>query len=67
MIPKFKVRSKVRKIFKNHNLLEVYSVRMYKIDPYFYEQYENNMQVDNNEHKCILFKIDIYFSEFSLA
>ena len=67
MIPKFKVRSKVRKIFKNHNLLEVYSVRMYKIDPYFYEQYENNMQVDNNEHKYILFKIDIYFSEFSLA
>ena len=67
MIPKFKVRSKVRKIFKNHNLLEVYSVRIYKSDPYFYEQYENNIQVDNNEHKYILFKIDIYFSEFSLA
>ena len=67
MIPKFKVKSKIRKIFKNHNLLEVYSVRIYKIDPYFYEQYENNIRVDNNEHKYIFFKIDIYFSEFSLA
>ena len=67
MIPKFKVKSKIRKIFKNHNLLEVYSARIYKIDPYFYEQYENNVQVDNNEHKYILFKTDIYFSEFSLA
>ena len=67
MIPKFKVKSKIRKIFKNHNLLEVYSVRIYKIDPYFYEQFENNIQVDNKEHKYILFKIDIYFSQFFLA
>ena len=67
MIPKFKVKSKIRKIFKNHNLLEVYSVRIYKIDPYFYEQFKNNIQVDNKEHKYILFKIDIYFSQFFLA
>ena len=67
MIPKFKVKSKIRKIFKNHNLLEEYSVRIYKIDPYFYEHYEKNIQVDNNERKYILFKIDIYFTDFSLA
>ena len=67
MIPKFKVKSKIRKIFKSHNLLEEYSVRIYKIDPYFYEHYEKNIQVDNNERKYILFKIDIYFTDFSLA
>ena len=67
MIPKFKVKTKIRKIFKSHNLLEEYSVRIYKIDPYFYEHYEKNIQVDNNERKYILFKIDIYFTDFSLA
>ena len=67
MIPKFKVKSKIRKIFKSHNLLEEYSVRIYKIDPYFYEHSEKNIQVDNNERKYILFKIDIYFTDFSLA
>ena len=64
MIPKFKVKSKIRKIFKNHNLLEEYSVRIYKIDPYFYEHYDKNIQVDNNQRKYILFKIDIYFITF---
>ena len=38
--PEFEVKSKIGKIFKNHNLLEEYSVRIYKIDPYFYEHYE---------------------------
>ena len=67
MIPKFKVKSKIRKIFKNHNVLEEYSVRIYKIDPYFYEHYQKNIQVDNNERKYILFKTDVYFTDFSLA
>ena len=67
MIPKFKVKSKIRKIFKNHNVLEEYSIRIYKIDPYFYEHYEKNIQVDNNERKYILFKTDVYFTDFSLA
>ena len=67
MIPKFKVKSKIRKIFKNHNVLEEYSVRIYKIDPDFYEHYEKNIQVDNNERKYILFKTDVYFTDFSLA
>ena len=44
-IPKcseFEVKSKIGKIFKNHNPLEEYSVRIYEIDPYFYEHYKKN-------------------------
>ena len=36
--PEFEVKSKIGKIFKK--LLEEYSVRIYKIDPYFYKHYE---------------------------
>ena len=67
MIPDFEVRSKIQKIFNRYNPFEEYSVRIYKIDPYFYEQYEKYIQVEDNERKYILFKIDIYFSECSLA
>ena len=67
VITDFEVRSKLVKIFNNHNPLEEYSVKIYKIDPYFYEQYEKSTQIDDNEHKYILFKIDIYFNECSLA
>ena len=66
--PKFEVKSKIGKIFKNHNPLEEYSVRIYKIGPYFYEHYEKKkIQVHNNGCKYILFRIDIYFSECFLA
>ena len=61
------VRSKVLKIFKTYNSLEEYSVKIYKIDPYFYECYEKHLKADDNEHKYIPFKIDIYFSDYSLA
>ena len=40
--PELKVKSKIEKIFKNHNFLEEYSVKIYKIDPYFYKHYEKN-------------------------
>ena len=40
--PEFEVKSKIGKIFKKHNTLEEYSVRIYKIDPYFYKHYEKN-------------------------
>ena len=33
--PEFEVKLKIGKIFKNHNPVEVYSVKIYKIDPYF--------------------------------
>ena len=47
MIPKFKipecpeheVKSKIGIIFANEKILEEYYVKIYKIDPYFYEHY----------------------------
>ena len=40
--PEFEVKSKIGKIFKKHNPLEEYSVRIYEIDLYFYEHYKKN-------------------------
>ena len=42
MISDTEVRAKINKIFRNHNLLEKHSVKIYKIDPYFYEQHETH-------------------------
>ena len=49
MIPDSEVNLKINKIFRNHNPLEKYSVKIYKISSYFYEQYEKYIQVDDNE------------------
>ena len=38
--PEFKVKSNIGNIFVNEKILEEYSVKIYKIDPYFYEHYE---------------------------
>ena len=65
--PEFVVKSKIGKIFKKHNLLEEYSVKIYEIDSYFYEHYIKKIQADKNGCKYILFRIDIYFSECFLA
>ena len=35
----FEVKSKIGSIFANEKILEEYSVKIYKIDPYFYEHY----------------------------
>ena len=67
MIPDTEVRSKINNIFRNHNPLEKHPVKIYKIDSYFYEQYEKYIQVDDNDRKYISFKSNIYFSEYSLA
>ena len=64
--PEFEVKSKIGKIFKKHNPLEEYSVKIYEIDPYFYEHYEKKL-IDKNRCKYISFRIDIYFSECFLA
>ena len=61
------MKSKIAKIFKEHNPLENYSVRFYKIDLYFYEHYEKQIQVDKSGRKYILFRIDVYIDEFLLA
>ena len=65
--PEFEVKSKIGKVFNNHNPLEEYSVRIYEIDPSFYQHYKEKIQVDKNSCKYILFRIGIYFSEYFLA
>ena len=36
------VKSKIGTIFVNEKILEEYSVKIYEIDPYFYEHYKKN-------------------------
>ena len=43
--PEFEAKSKIGKIFKNHNFLGEYPVTIYKIDPYFYEHYEKKYKL----------------------
>ena len=38
--PEFEVKSKIGKIFKKHNFLEEYSVKIHENDHYFYEYNE---------------------------
>ena len=38
--PEFEVKSNIGNIFVNEKICEEYSVKIYKIDPYFYEHYE---------------------------
>ena len=52
----FEVKSKIGKIFKKHNPLEEYSVKIYEIDPYFYEHYEK-------KYKLIKMGVNIYYLE----
>ena len=54
--PEFEVKSKIGKIFKNQNLLEEYFVKIYEIDPYFYEHYEK-------KYKLIKMGVNIYYLE----
>ena len=60
------VESKIGTIFVNEKILEEYSVKIYEIDPYFYEHYKKNTS-RWSWSKYILFRIDIYFTEYSLA
>ena len=46
--PEFEVKSKIGNIFVNQKILEEYSVRVYKIDPYFYQYYKEKIEVDKN-------------------
>ena len=54
--PEFEVKSKIGNIFKKHNPLEEYSVRIYEIDLYFYEQYEK-------KYKLIKMDVNTYYFE----
>ena len=65
--PEHEVKSKIGTIFVNKKILEEYSVKIYEIDPYFYEHYKQKIQTDKNECEYILFRIDVYFTEYFLA
>ena len=51
----------------NEKVFEEHSVRIYEIDPYFYEHYKGKIKVDKNECRHILFGTDVYFTEYFLA
>ena len=42
--PEFEVKSKIGKLFMNEKILEEYSVKIYEIDPYFYEHYKEKIK-----------------------
>ena len=65
--PEHEVKSKIGTIFVNEEILEEYSVKIYEIDPYFYEYYNEKIQTDENGCAYILFRIDIYFTKYFLA
>ena len=46
--PEFEVKSKTGKLFINEKILEEYSVKIYEIDPYFYEHCKEKIKVDKN-------------------
>ena len=56
--PEFEVKSKIGKIFEKRNSLEEYSVKIYEIDPYFYEHYEK-------QYKLIKMGVNIYYLELT--
>ena len=49
------------------NIGNIFCVKIYKIDPYFYEHSKELIKVDNNKRDYMLFKIDVYFHEHNLA
>ena len=49
--PEFEVKSKIEKLFMNEKIFEEYSVKIYEIDPYFYDHYKEKIKVDTNEHE----------------
>ena len=65
--PEFEVKSNIGKLFMNEKIFEEYSVKVYEIDPYFYENYKEKIQVAKNRCEYILFRIDVYFTEYFLA
>ena len=61
------VKLKIGSIFVGEKIFEEKSVKIYEIDPQFYDNYKEKIQVENNDQKYILFRIDIYFTEHSVA
>ena len=54
--PEYEVKSKIGNIFVNEKVLEEYSVKIYEIDPYFYEHYKK-------KYKLMKMDLNTYYSE----
>ena len=67
--PEFELKSKIGKLFMNEKVCEEYSVKIYEIDPYFYEHHKKKNKIKEDKNKCeyILFRIDVYFTEYFSA
>ena len=50
-----------------NKILEKQSIKIYKIDPFFYEHDKEKIKVDENGCEDILFRIDVYFTEYFSA
>ena len=46
--PEYKVKSKIGNLFMNKKILEEHSLKIYEIDPYFYEHYKEKIQANKN-------------------
>ena len=55
--PEREIKSKIGNIFANEKILEEYSVKIYKIDPYFYERC-------GKKYKLMKADANIYYLEF---
>ena len=56
-MPRTEVKSKIGNIFVKEKILEEYSVKVYKIDPYFYEHYRK-------KYKLMKMGVNIYQLEW---
>ena len=65
--PEHKVKWKIGNIFVNEKILEKYSVQIYKTHSYFFENYKEKIQVHKNGCEYILFRNDVYFTEYLLT
>ena len=54
--PEYEVKSKIGNIFVNEKILKEYSVKIYEIDPYFYEHYRK-------KYKLMKMGVNIYYLE----
>ena len=65
--PEFKVKSKIGILIMNETFFEEYSVKIYEVDPYFYEHHKEKIKVDKNGYRYILFRIDGFLTEYLSA
>ena len=54
--PEYEIKSKIGNTFVNEKILEEYSVKIYEIDPYFYEHYRK-------KYKLMKMGVNIYYLE----